>query len=82
MLSKNVFRIEWNTDNDIPVGGSYEWLDVIAGNKQFRVPSNLVEVAGIPDVYNVIKSLVPPNTWEELYQRREQYVANFLKHNR
>ena len=41
MLEARVFAARWETEPDPPVGGSLEWLEVVAQGERHTVPSTL-----------------------------------------
>ena len=79
IVEKQLFTIKWTEIEDPAVGGSLEWLEVVAHEDQIMVPSAINESQVVNDVYSMIKSLVPRRIWSKLMHQRDQYQWEYLK---
>lgn len=73
MEARGIFSEEWTEAEDLPVGGSLEWMVVEADGRRYEIPSRLSDEdrARVEPVYDAIRSLVPDTVRTRLEQRRE-----------
>ncbi len=64
---------QWETDPDPPVGGSLEWLEVVAGGASFSVPADACDAGPAKPVYEFIRELVPQAIWKKLRKKHAKY---------
>lgn len=79
MVEKQVLSKEWRRVEDGPVGGSLEWMDVVADGKNHSVPSMIKDPKALTEVYARIRSLVPENIWKGLMARRAAFERDYEK---
>ena len=75
-----VFSRGWKQSGDVPTGGSSDNLTVINAGEEYKVPSYVADKqasSDIGEVYDLISSLVPKATWEDLLARHDQYVLEY-----
>jgi len=79
MLKRGVFGGGWETypDDDCPVGGSLEWLEVIARGERHKVPWLLRQPEAVKPLYAFIRALVPEVTWAKLRAQHEDFKATY-----
>jgi len=78
-IEKGLFNKRWTEIEDPPVGGSLEWLEVVAHEDHIIVPSAINESQVVNDVYTVIRSLVPKRIWSKLMRQYNEYQREYLK---
>jgi len=78
-IEKGLFSKRWTEIEDSPVGGSLEWLEVVAHEGHIMVPSAINESQVVNDVYSMIRSLVPKRIWSKLMRQRGQYQRKYLE---
>ena len=79
IVEKELFNKRWTEIEDPPVGGSLEWLEVVAHENHTIVPSAINESPVVNDVYSMISSLVPRQIWTKLTHQHDQYQREYLK---
>ena len=79
IIKKELFNKRWTEIEDPPVGGSLEWLKVVAHEYHIMVPSAINESQVVNDIYSMIRSLVPRWIWSKLIRQRDQYQREYLK---
>ena len=79
IIEKGLFDKRWSEIEDPPVGGSLEWLEVVAHECHIVVPSAINEYQVVNDVYSMIRSLVPKRLWSKLMRQRDQYQRKYLE---
>jgi len=78
-IEKGLFNKRWTEIEDPPVGGSLEWLEVVAHEDHIMVPSAINESQIVNNVYTVIRSLVPKRIWSRLMRQYNEYQREYLK---
>ncbi len=73
------FTRAWRRPAEVPIGGSYDWLEVTAGGRVVRVPGQLEaeDAAAIEPVYQAMRELVPQALWARLMAQREAFVQAY-----
>ncbi len=79
IMEKGLFNTRWTEIEDPPVGGSLEWLEVVADEDHIMVPSAINESVTVNNLYSSIRSLVPTWIWSKLMHQRDQYQSEYLK---
>ena len=77
MDEAGVLTRQWESVDDAPVGGSLEWLEVVADGETRRVPSTPREPEPLEPVYACIRGLVPADLWADLERRRAAYQSAY-----
>jgi hypothetical protein len=74
-LNLGLFTQSWRAETELRVGGSTEWMTVVANGTQVKIPSQVVErqEATAAELYAAVKSIVPPETWTRLQDQLKQY---------
>jgi hypothetical protein len=73
LVAKRILRERWTEIEDSPVGGSMEWMEIMARGRYFRVPALVEESSEVGEVYGVIRGLVPEDVWNKMMERYEGY---------
>ena len=77
MDEAGIFAREWESIEDAPVGGSLEWLEVVADGQVWLVPSTPRDPEPLQPVYAFVRRLVPAGLWADLERRRRTYQADY-----
>ena len=78
IAEKRLFTRKWTEIEDPPIGSSLEWMEVIARESHVIVPSAIKESHIVDDIYTMIRSLVPTQTWSKLMHQYEKYQRDYL----
>jgi len=78
MVSQEIFRPRWTVKENAPVGGSQDWLEVIAGERRYNVSAQAKKREQLTTVYRAIRDLVPTPIWDGLMARHEQFKEGFV----
>ena len=72
LLKRGVFSRTWKSPEEMPVGGSSEWMNVMADGEKVEIPAY---AAGkdADAIYQPVRDLVPKETWTGLHARLEKY---------
>jgi hypothetical protein len=76
---KQLFTRHWNEIEDPPVGGSLEWMEIIAEENHIIIPSAIKESDILDDIYITIRSLVPKEIWAKLMRQYDKYQRKYLE---
>ncbi len=68
---------QWPVSQNEAVGGSQEWLEIVADGEAVRLPSRASTDEDVKAVYAFIRGLVPKATWTDLMSRREQFERDY-----
>jgi hypothetical protein len=81
LVDNGLFAQGWQAEQNPPVGGSYDSLDVTAHGRQVSIPSFVIPAqrAAADDISKAIRALVPQDAWDKLDTQRKQYVTDFRK---
>jgi len=79
IIENELFGKTWTEIEDPPLGGSLEWLEVIAGGDRIIVPSAINESQVVEDIYSQIRALVPAWIWNKLMNQYKGYQREYLK---
>jgi hypothetical protein len=76
LIDKGLFTEIWQVQSDPPVGGSHDFLRVIAHDRTIDIPAFVVatQAANADAITAAVRALVPQNIWDKLNAQREQYV--------
>jgi hypothetical protein len=78
LLKKNdFFYAEWIQQQKLPVGGSTEYLEIIANNKTFKIPAFPVEKEKAEKILEVARNLFPKSVMDTLSAKREKFIEEF-----
>ncbi|MFQ5399434.1 MAG: hypothetical protein ACE5E7_07530 [Anaerolineae bacterium] len=78
MISQNIFRQHWTVKENAPVGGSQDWLEVIADKHRYNIPARAEERERLATIYRAIRDLVPTPIWDGMMARREQFKEGYI----
>ncbi len=73
MEGKGIFTKRW-TETDEALGGPLESVKIRADGRDFMVPGGIREREDVEEVYGLIRSSVPEETWNLLMSKRERFV--------
>ena len=76
---KELLHRRWTEIKDPPVGGSLEWLEIVAQGKHIIVPSAINESQIVADIYRLIRGLVPTRIWTKLMRQRDRYQQGYFR---
>ena len=77
LIDKGLFTQRWQAQDQPPVGGSFDSLQVTAHSQQITIPSFVIQTqaSAAKDISTAVRTLVPQNIWDKLDSQREQYVS-------
>ena len=73
VIASRILGEMWTAIEDPPVGGSLEWLEIVAQGKHIRVPSAIEESEKVREIYGAIRDLVPEDVWTGLMVKYGRY---------
>jgi hypothetical protein len=79
VVEKGLFKKRWTDIEDPPVGGSLEWMEVVAERNRVMVPGAIKEAQTVADIYVMVRDLVPAQIWSELMRKRDEYEREYLE---
>jgi hypothetical protein len=79
MTKTGVTTKAWPEAGRHPVGGSTQWLKVVADKKTVSIPAFPRDPGAIQEVYDAIKALVPQPVWDKFSGLREEYIKNYKR---
>jgi len=79
MAKTGVTTKAWPEAKRHPIGGSTQWLNVVANRKTVMIPAFPEKPGGLQEVYDAIKRLVPQTVWDKFSGLREEYIKNYKK---
>jgi hypothetical protein len=79
MVKTGVTIKAWPEAKRHPIGGSTQWLNVVANKKTVMIPAFPEKPGGLQEVYDAIKSLVPQPVWDKFSGLREEYIRNYKR---
>lgn len=77
LIDKGLFTQNWQAQQNPPVGGSYDSLQVTAHGQHIIIPSFVIssQADAMESMATLIHARVPQNIWDKLDTQREQYAA-------
>lgn len=74
-VDQGLFTHSWKTETNLRVGGSSEWIKVVAGETVVEIPRQVVagQEAAATEIYAAVKALVPPAQWAKLETQLKEY---------
>jgi len=79
MVKTGVTTKAWPEAKRHPIGGSTQWLNVVANRKTIMIPAFPRDPGNIQKVYDAIKALVPQPVWDKFSGLREEYIRNYKR---
>ncbi len=79
MTKTGVTTKAWPEAKRHPIGGSTQWLNVVANRKTVMIPAFPKDPGNIQEVYDAVKALVPQPVWDKFSGLREEYIKNYKK---
>jgi hypothetical protein len=81
LVSSEFSSYVWKQGLEIYVGGSQEWCDGIIENHVFHIPTGLTreDVDKARPLYLLFMQLGPEEMWDDLEQRRKEYMTRFFQ---
>ncbi len=79
MVKTGVVTKAWPEAKRHPIGGSTQWLNVVANRKTIMIPAFPKDPGGLQEVYDAIHALVPQTVWDKFSGLREEYIKNYKK---
>lgn len=75
LLELGLFTQSWREATELRVGGSTEWMTVVANGTQVKIPSQVIErqQTSATEIYAAVKAIVPPEIWARLQDQLKQY---------
>jgi hypothetical protein len=75
LLEAHVLSEPLKTASYLLFGGYQEWLKAVANGETVQVPANAIRTPELDDLYAAIRALIPPAVWDDLFERRDQYIS-------
>lgn len=74
-LDLGLFTQSWREATDLRVGGSSEWMTVVANGAQVKIPSQVIErqEGRAAEIYAAVKAIVPSEIWAKMEDQLKQY---------
>ena len=74
-LDLGLFTQSWREPSERNVGGSTQWMTVVANGTSFKTPAQVVESqeASVEQISAAIRAIVPPEIWNKLQDQLKQY---------
>jgi len=79
MVKTGVTTKAWPEAKRHPIGGSTQWLNVVANKKTIMIPAFPKDPGGLQEVYDAVKALVPQPVWDKFSGLREEYIRNYKR---
>lgn len=74
----DALKTDWpDPDEERPVGGSLEWLDIQAGERQFKIPSHIEITPALEAIFRLAQSYVPDRIWDDLRRQKAVFEENY-----
>jgi hypothetical protein len=81
MLERELPAVDWAGAGDTmpAIGAASEWLKVRVAGREIEIPAVVAPAhrGAAGQICGAVRALVPPQTWERLQTRRDQYVAAY-----
>lgn len=79
MVENGLFTRTWRQKDDPPVGGSAQWMVVVADGRHVEVKTYPVvaQEAAAEEIYSAVRGLVPSEVWKRLHALRDEYRRNW-----
>lgn len=77
LTKSGAFTTKWPSPDELPVGGSLEWLEIRTGGQQFTIPSHSEVTPDISLIYENVQSQVPKRIWKVLRKRKAKFEENY-----
>jgi hypothetical protein len=76
LIDKGLFTQHWQAQDQPPVGGGSDSVQVTAHGQQIEIPSFVIaaQAAAAEDIATAVRALAPQDLWDKLSTQREQYV--------
>lgn len=74
-LDLGLFTQSWREASELRVGGSTQWMTVVANGTQVKLPAQVVESqeAAAEQIYAAVHAIIPPEIWNKLQDQLKQY---------
>jgi len=79
MVKTGILTKAWPEAGRHPIGGSTQWLEVVANKKTVSIPAFPKDPGNIQEVYDAIKALVPQPVWDKFSGLHEEYIKNYKR---
>ena len=76
MIARGLLTKDWQTQSLPSVGGSREFMTVMAHRKRIAIPARVIheQESQVGAMYSALRTLVPKAIWDKLNTQRGQYV--------
>jgi hypothetical protein len=74
-LDLGLFTQSWREATELRVGGSTQWMTVVANDRQVKIPAQVVESqeAAAEQISDAVNAMIPPEIWNKLQEQLKQY---------